>query len=374
MKKLFLLLATLITGLFATMALAADEIYLGVTSPATGYIALYGQSINQGVQLAIDEINAAGGVLGKKIKVDFLDDKGDATEGANTYNILKGRGVSAIIGSCTSGVTAGIAAKADADKMIVITPTGTADMLTVGKNYIYRACFIDSRQGKYAATYAKDILKVKTAGLLYCGADEYSLGLAESFRKEAEALGIKIVASETSATMDDVEFSAQLSKIAAANPDLLYTVYYYGQAVLIITQARQAGFEGPILGPDGFDGVAERINDDNKEAFHDVAFTNHYANDNPDPAVQKFVAAFTAKFGTANLNALSACAYDAAYILAQAIREAGSDETEKMNEAMKKMKFSGVTGTFTFENGNPTKGGVIIGVQDGVNKFIAAVE
>jgi branched-chain amino acid transport system substrate-binding protein len=378
MKKIILLLVLITTGCMSLITFGAskaeEEILIGVTSPNTGPIALYGQSVNEGVTLAIEEINAAGGVLGKKLKVEFLDDKGDATEGANTYNILKGRGVTAIIGSVTSGVTSGIAEKAKADGMILITPTGTADMLTIGKPTVFRSCYTDSYQGRILAKFGSEKLNVKKAAILYCGADEYSLGLYESFRDSSKEFGIEIVAAETSSTMDDVDFSAQLSKIAGSGAEILLVPYYYGTVALIVPQARQAGFTGAIVGADGWDGVQDKI-EGNADAFENTYFTNHYSVEDPSPAVQKFVKNFTAKYTDKNLTALAALGYDCVYMLAQAIKEGGKTDSATMAKALSAIKFSGVTGTFTLdENGDPKKGAAIIEIKNGKMKWMTTVE
>jgi branched-chain amino acid transport system substrate-binding protein len=378
MKKIILLLGLIITGCISLVAFgsskAAEEILIGITSPNTGPIALYGQSVNEGIKLAIEEINDAGGVLGRKLKGEFLDDKGDATEGANTYNILKGRGVSAIIGSVTSGVTSGIAEKAKADGIVLITPTGTADVLTIGKPTVFRACYTDSYQGRILAKFGAENLKAKKAAILYCGADEYSLGLYESFKEASKEFGIEIVAAETSSTMDDVDFSAQLSKIAGSGAEMLLVPYYYGTVALIVPQARQAGFTGALLGADGWDGVEDKIGD-NADAFENSFFTNHYSIEDPSPEVQKFVNNFIAKYTAKNLNALAALGYDCVYMIAQAIKEGGGTDSATVAKALSNIKFSGTTGTFTLdENGNPKKGAAIIEIKSGKMKWRTTVE
>ncbi|MDR1834332.1 MAG: ABC transporter substrate-binding protein [Fusobacteriaceae bacterium] len=377
MKKLFLSAVLCLLGLFSALTFGAakdGEVTVGVTLPLTGDLAFSGQQVRQGMNMAVEEINENGGILGKTLKLDFQDDKRDPTEGANTYQLLKGRGYPIIIGSLTSGVTAGIAAKADVDKIPVLTPTGTADMLTEGKSFMFRACFVDSYQGKIVAQFASETLKVKKAAVLYCSADEYSLGLYESFATACKSFGIEIVEKEISTTMTDVDYSAQLSKIKESGAEMIFLPYYYGTAALIVVQAREAGFTGALIGADGWSSIGTKVGD-NVEMFKDCYFTNHYSVEDPDPAVQNFVKKYLAKYSADTLTSGAALGYDCVYIAAQAMTEAGTTtDREKIAEALRKIKFSGTSGTFTLEGGNPQKSVVIIGLVDGQEKWITTVK
>ncbi|MDR1832351.1 MAG: ABC transporter substrate-binding protein [Fusobacteriaceae bacterium] len=377
MKKGFLSVLCVVLAMFSTLALGAggsDEVVIGVTLPMTGDSAYGGQQSTAGMKIAVEEINAAGGILGKKVRLDILDDKRDPTEGANTYQLLKGRGVPIIIGSLTSGVTAGMAAKADVDKMPLLTPTGTADMLTEGKSFVFRACFVDSFQGYIVAKFASETLKVKKAAVLYCSADEYSLGLYESFSVACKTFNIEIVAKEISTTMTDVDFSAQLTKIKESGAEMIFMPYYYGTAALMVVQAREAGYTGALVGADGWSSIETKI-EDNAALFENCYYTNHYSTGDPDPAVQNFVKKFAEKYSLETLTSGAALGYDSIYIAAQAMTEAGTTtDREKIAEALRKLKFSGTTGTFTLEGGNPKKSVVILEIVNGKEKWFATVK
>ena len=360
----------------SSVALGTEEkIAIGSIAPTTGSVAVYGQSVVNGIRLAVDEINANGGVLGgKELEVTYFDDKGDPTEGINAYNRLVGNNVKAIIGPVTSGVVTGVSERAKSDNMLIITPTGTADSLTVGKPSVFRTCYTDSYQGKIAVKFAASELNIKKVAIIYCGADEYSLGLYEAFKEGCEENNIEIVAVETSASMDDVDFSAQLSNIALSDAEGLFAPYYYGTVSLLVPQARYSGFEGAIIGTDGWDGIGENLGDD-IEVFNKCYYTNHYSAEDPSERVQNFVKYYSERYNDGTLNAFSALGYDATYMLAQAINEANTDDTDKIIEAMSKLKFSGVTGSFTLdENGDPLKGAPIIEISEGKMRWFTTID
>ncbi|MDR3259946.1 MAG: ABC transporter substrate-binding protein [Fusobacteriaceae bacterium] len=371
----FVLLVGLTFSTKAKASKAEEGIPIGIIAPTTGGVAVYGQAVVNGLKLAIEEINAKGGVLGgKKLIPTYLDDKGDAVEGINSYNKLTGDKVKAIIGPVTSGVVSGVAEKANKEGMIILTPSGTADSLTIGKPTVFRTCFTDSYQGRIIAKFAATKLNIKKAAVLYCGADEYSLGLFTAFQDACKEFGIEIVAKETSASMEDIDFSAQLGNIAVTDAEALFVPMYYGTVALLAPQARHAGFDKILLGSDGWGGIGDKMGD-NEEYFNNSFFTSHFSSEDKAEEVQNFVKNYTAKYGKESLNEFSALGYDSAYVLAQAINEAGSDETAKIAEAMSKMTFKGVTGRFNFDkNGDPVKGAPIIELKDGELKWNSTVE
>lgn len=346
---------------------SGDAIVIGTISPNTGTLAAYGEAVVNSMNLAVEEINKEGGVLGKDLKLDSLDDKGDPTEGANAFNKLAGdSNVCAIIGSVTSGVTAGLAPLADESKITMLTPTATADTITTTDDYVFRTCFKDSYQGKMAAKFAAEKLKVKKVAVLYASGDAYSSGLREAFEAAAKDYGMEIVAEESSSSTDDTEFSSQLTNIAASGAEFLFAPYYYNAVgPYIIPQARSCGFEGTIMGADGFDGTVGTMTDD-KSLYNDCYFTNHYAADDTSETVQKFVKNYTDKYGSDSLNALGALAYDSVYMLKAAIEKAGSTDRDAIRDAMSGISFEGVTGKFTLdETGTPEKSVAIIEFKDG---------
>ena len=334
-------------------------------SPNTGNLATYGESVLNGINLAVEEINAAGGVLGKNISIISYDDKADSTEGANAFNRLVGDGACAIIGSVTSGVTASLAPLADESQIVLLTPTSTADTITESDNYVFRACFKDSYQGKMAAKFAAEKLGVKKVAVLYASGDAYSAGVRESFDAACSELGLEIVAEESSSSTDDTEFSSQLTNIAASGAEFLFAPYYYNAAgPYIIPQARAAGFEGVIMGADGYDGTTESMLDD-KTLYNNCYYTNHYSPDDTSDVVQTFVTAYNDKYG-AKPNALAALAYDSTYMIKDAIEKAGSTDRAAIRDAMSGMTFEGVTGKFVLdETGTPEKSVAVIEFKDG---------
>jgi branched-chain amino acid transport system substrate-binding protein len=370
MLSLFAVLALVLTTVcLPALAETAAPIKVGAISPNTGDLAAYGEAVTNGIDLAVAEINAAGGVLGRPLEITHLDDKGDSTEGANAFNKLVSDGVKAIIGSVTSGVTAGLGALADSEGMLLLTPTATADTVTDGLKGVFRACYKDSFQGEVAAKLAVD-LGVKKVAVLYASGDAYSAGLYESFKAASEKLGLELVATESTSGVHDTDFTTQLTNIVAAGPELIFAPFYYDTVgPNIVPQARAAGFTGYFAGADGWDGTVPVMVED-KTLYNKCFFVNHYAPDDPSEVVQNFVKGYTDKFGAASLNALAALAYDSVYMLKQTIEAAGTDDTAKLIEAMTGMTFSGVTGSFTLdETGTPAKAAPVIEFVDGTAKF-----
>ena len=376
-RKLSLLtaLVLVLTTLVAPAMAAGDPVKIGVIAPMSGSLATYGESTTNGIKLAIDEINAAGGVLGGRPLevISYMDDKGDSTEGANAFNKLVADGAKAIIGSVTSGVTAGLATLADSEGMLLLTATATADTVTDGVKGVFRACFRDSFQGEVAAKIAVK-LGVKKVAILYASGDTYSAGLYEAFKAAAGTLGLEIVATESSSSTADTDYNAQLTNIVASGAELIFAPYYYDSiGPYIVPQARAAGFTGYFVGADGWDGTQNTMVED-KSLYNKCFYTNHYAPDDPSELVQGFVKKYTETFGAESLTALAALGYDAAYMLKDAIDAAGSDDTAAIISAMYGINFSGVTGTFTLdETGTPQKAAPVIEYVDGVAKFYAYV-
>jgi branched-chain amino acid transport system substrate-binding protein len=302
-----------------------------------------------------------------------MDDKADSTEAANAYNSLVSQGVVAIIGSVTSGVTAGLGTLADSDGMLLLTPTATNDDVTVGLPSVFRACYADSYQSSIAAKFLAETMGVKKVAVLYASGDTYSSGMYEGFKKAAEGLGLEIVAEESTSSTSDTDFSTQLTNIAASGAEAIFAPYYYDAVgPYIVPQARAAGFTGIMVGADGWDGTVDTMVDD-KSLYNNTYFTNHYAADDPAEKVQHFVNAYKDKYGSTP-NALGALGYDSVYMLAQAIDKAGTDDTAAIVEAMKGETFDVVTGKFSLnENNTPSKPCAIIEFKDGAMVWKATV-
>ncbi len=378
MKKalsLFAVLALVIsTVCLPALADVPKPIPIGAIAPNTGELATYGEAVSNGIKMAVEEINAAGGVLGgRMLEVTYMDDKGDSTEGANAFNKLVSDGVKAILGSVTSGVTLGLARLADEQGMLLLTPTATNDDVTNDVKGVFRACYKDSFQGMNAAKLAVD-LGVKKVAVLYASGDAYSSGLYDSFKATCETLGLELVATESTSGVHDTDFTTQLTNIAASGAELIFAPFYYDTVgPYIVPQARAAGFTGYFAGADGWDGTVGAMVED-KSLYNKCYFVNHYSPDDPSEKVQNFVKGYSEKFGAKSLNALAALAYDSAYMLKQAIETAGTDDTAKIIEAMTGMSFEGVTGSFTLdETGTPLKPVAFIEFVDGAAKFYKSI-
>lgn len=353
---------------------SGDSITIGTVTTNSGTAAAYGEAEVKGFELAVSEINAKGGINGKKVKLESMDDKGDATEASNAYNKLAGdNNVLAVAGPTISATTAAVAPLADQSKLVTIAPAATSDSIETG-NYLFRTCFKDSYQGEVAARFAAENLKVKKVAVLYGTGDPYSSGVGEAFAKAAEKLGLEVVDKESSSSADDTEYSAQLQKIQASGAELLYAPYYYSVAgPYIIPQARSAGFEGYVMGPDGYDGL--KLTGD-KSQYNKTYYTTHYsADDNTNTKVQDFIKSYKSK-NNAEPNTFAALGYDTIYMIKQAIEKAGKNATrEDVRNAVAGMTFDGVTGKFTMDkSGSPTKSVIVLEMKDGKPVYNTTVQ
>lgn len=353
---------------------SGDSITIGTVTTNSGTAAAYGEAEVKGFELAVSEINAKGGINGKKVKLESMDDKGDATEASNAYNKLAGdNNVLAVAGPTISATTAAVAPLADQSKLVTIAPAATSDSIETG-NYLFRTCFKDSYQGEVAARFAAENLKVKKVAVLYGTGDPYSSGVGEAFAKAAEKLGLEVVDKESSSSADDTEYSAQLQKIQTSGAELLYAPYYYSVAgPYIIPQARSVGFEGYVMGPDGYDGL--KLTGD-KSQYNKTYYTTHYsADDNTNTKVQDFIKSYKSK-NNAEPNTFAALGYDTIYMIKQAIEKAGENATrEDVCNAVAGMTFDGVTGKFTMDkSGSPTKSVTVLEMKDGKPVYNTTVQ
>lgn len=358
----------------STSAASGDTITIGSVTTNSGTAAAYGEAEVKGFELAVSEINAKGGINGKKVKLESLDDKGDATEASNAYNKLAADGnVLAVAGPTISATTAAVAPLADQTKLVTIAPAATSDSIETG-NYLFRTCFKDSYQGEVAARFAAENLKVKKVAVLYGTGDPYSSGVGEAFAKAAEKLGMQVVDKESSSSADDTEYSAQLQKIQASGAELLYAPYYYSVAgPYIIPQARSVGFNGYVMGPDGYDGL--KLTGD-KAQYNKTYYTTHYsADDSSNTKVQDFIKSYKEK-NNAEPNTFAALGYDTIYMIKQAIEKAGDKATrEDVRNAVAGMSFDGVTGKFTMDkSGSPTKSVIVLELKDGKPVYNTTVQ
>lgn len=351
----------------------SDVIKIGGLGPLTGPAAIYGVSSTNGAKLAFEEINANGGVLGKKLEFVLFDEKGDSTEAVTAYNKLVDNGVVAVIGDITSKPTLAVAEVAAQDNMPMITPTGTQANITEAGPNVFRVCFTDPYQGTVLATFAKENLGAKTAAVVVNNSSDYSDGIAEAFIKKAQELGIQVVAKEGYSD-GDKDFRPQLTKIASLNPDVLVVPDYYEQDSLIATQAREVGITATFIGPDGWDGVSKTLDVSSYGAIENAYFTNHYSIEDKSEKVQNFLKAYRDTYKE-DPSAFSALSYDAAYMVKAAIEKAGSTDKQAVVDALKSLDYSGVTGHLTFdENNNPVKAVTIIKIVNGEYTFDSVVE
>ena len=351
----------------------AATIKIGGLGPLTGPLAIYGVTATNGSKLAFEEINKNGGILGKQVEFVLFDEKGDSTEAVTAYNRLVDEGVVALVGDITSKPSLAVAEIAAQDNMPMITPTGTQFNITEAGPNVFRVCFTDPYQGVILANLAKNNLKANTVAIMVNNSSDYSDGVAEAFIKEAERLGLKIVAKEGYAE-GDKDFRAQLTKVAATNPDVLLVPDYYEQVALITTQAREVGVKSTFIGPDGWDGVAKALDSSAYGAVENSYFTNHYSVEDTNEKVQNFLKAYREKYKD-ELSAFSALSYDAAYLMKDAIEKAGSIDKDAIVKAMKESDFAGVTGHLRFdEKNNPVKAVTVLKVVNGNYTFDSVIQ
>ncbi|MCL2368534.1 MAG: ABC transporter substrate-binding protein [Oscillospiraceae bacterium] len=372
---------TLIPRPAAPAALGApaqvDEVTIGVLAPLTGSVAQFGVAVQQGVQLYVDQFNAQGGL---QVVLDFFDEEGQAPLGVTGYHALMDRGVDAIIGAVTSGVTRAVVPLGFADNMPMITATSTHLNVTVDEDTgqvfhnMFRSCFIDPFQGYVMANFAHNVVGAETVAILYNNENDYSIGLKEAFEAQATALGLEIVAVERFQT-DAVDFHGQLTNIAGQNPDALFIPYYYLEVALMGPQSVAVGLDTVLLGADGWATILDFMED--PSSLEGAYFLTGFTPELEDATIQRFVAEFEAEYGVAP-NMFAAQAYDAAMILIAAIEATIADGFYPAHELFRASVIGhmyatdlvGVTGRITFdEYNNPQKTAVILNIQDGVERF-----
>lgn len=351
-----------------------DKIKIGYNLELTGDVAAYGNAEKRGADLAVAEINKAGGVDGKKIEVVSKDNKSDNGEAATvSTNLATQSKVNAILGPATSGAVSSASPNATSAGVPLVTPSGTQDSLTYNngkvQEYVYRATFQDSFQGKVISKYATDTLKAEKVVLYYDNSSDYAKGIAEAFKKAYKG---DIVAEETFQAKDK-DFQAALTTFKNKDFDAIVMPGYYTETGLITKQARDLGLTQPILGPDGFNDV-KYIEGAGAENTNDVYYVSGYSTkvDLTDKA-SKFVEAYKAKYGE-EPNMCAALAYDSVYMIADAAKDAKTSKDIATN--LGKLKdFEGVTGKMTIDKKhNPVKSAVMIGLKDGKEDSATAVE
>ena len=369
MNKKLLVFLILIIFMFSISIASAKMIKVGGVACLTGAAATYGASTRNGCRLAFDEINDLGGVnIGGEsylIHYIFEDDQGSPEAAANAFRKLIDQDeVYAILGSVMSSCTLAGAPIAQDSGVPVISPTSTAVQVTRTGDYIFRSCFLDPFQGAVVATFSYNDLSAKTAAVIFDNANDYTKGLAEAFRESFEELGGTVVAYE--AFTDEattVDFSAQLTNIKSANPDVIFLDAYYSAAALMAKQARALGITVPFVGADGWDSAEfTKLGGEAVEGGH---FCNHYSPEDVRPIVQNFVSKYREIYGETP-DALATLAYDAALILVDSLERAGSLDRAAIRDAIAATNLECVSGVITFdEHGDPIKKAAVIKVVNG---------
>ncbi|MDD3251192.1 MAG: ABC transporter substrate-binding protein [Lachnospiraceae bacterium] len=354
----------------STAAPASDDktVRVGVICSLTGGSAIYGEGAQNAITMAAEEINASD----SEYKVEILnggkgvDDASDAKQAINAYNSLMAEDPSAIIGCFFSSVTLPIAEQASKDNMLLLATGATNKDVTLKGGTIFRDCFIDPYQGKMAASFAKEKGWTKAA-IIYAKDDDYSNGLKDAFVENAEANGIEVVYTGE-CTTKDTDFTAQASQVVANGADFLFYPCFLDTVPLLVGAARDAGFDGAIMGGDGWDGADTSGLED---SFANCYFTNHYSSEDTAPAVANFVSKYTKAYGEDSLNACAALYYDAIYMMVEAAKNGGGADTASLVKGMTEMTFTGVGGTFTLDgNGDPEKSVAINTYDNGKVKWL----
>ncbi len=364
------LTAVMTVGLSSAAAFADDVFHIGAIGPLTGAAANYGTAVVNGAQIAVDEINAAGGINGVMIEYKGEDDELDNEKSVNAYNALKDWGMQILVGPTTSGCSIAVSEKTKADNMFQITPSGSAADCVKYDN-VFRVCFSDPNQGKGSARYIGEHGLAKKVGVIYDSSDVYSSGIEATFKEEAANQGIEIAVEEAFTADSNTDFSSQLQKCSDAGVELIFLPIYYTQAGTILTQATMLGLECSYFGCDGLDGMLDMDNFD-KSLAEGVMLLTPFAADAEDELTQKFVASYKEAYGVTP-NQFAADAYDAVYTIKAAAEKAGITPDmdnaaicEALKTAMTEITIEGLTGTITWTaDGEPDKNPKAVVIEDG---------
>jgi branched-chain amino acid transport system substrate-binding protein len=375
------LLAVALTGAMLAAGCAksgggadASTIKVGEFSSLTGKEATFGTSTHEGVMMAIEEINAAGGVLGKQIELITEDNRSTVGESATiAKKLINSEKVVALLGEVASSRSLEVAPIAQAAHIPQISPSSTNPDVTKTGDYIFRVCFIDPFQGTLLATFARNTLGAKKVAIFSDVATAYSVGLSKYF-KEAWLAGGGEVVSEVKYTGGDKDFKAQLTAIKNAKADAIMVPGYYTEVGLIVAQARALGITVPMFGGDGWE-APELIQIAGAAALENTYYSTHFSPQSTDPNAQKFVAAYKAKYGGKVPDAMAALGYDAAMVLADSIKRAGTTDEPALRDAIAATKdYQGATGNTTLDaNRDASKPAVIITVKDGEFQYVETI-
>ena len=358
----------------------ANEVVVGQVASLTGDTATFGVSADEGVRLALDEINSGQKVLGKPVRVVTEDDRSLPDEAKTAAEKLVTRDrVVAVVGEIASSRSIALAPVCQDAKVPMLSPGSTNPKVTEVGDFIFRACFTDRFQGIAMATFAMQDLKLKRFGMLYAINSDYSVGLRQYIEEAVKKAGGEIVQDLSYTEKSDKDFRSQLTKIRDAGPEAIFVTGYYTEAALIAQQARGLGISVPLIGGDGWD--SDQLVKIGREAVNGCYFSNHYSPDEKRPEVQAFVNAYKAKYknpdGSPKVpDAMAVLGYDAMKLMAHAINEAGSIDGQKIRDALASTKdFPGVAGAITIDaDRNARKPIVIVKVEDGEFRYVTSIE
>ena len=355
-----------------------DVFMIGGIGPTTGDNAIYGNAVKNGVQLAVDEINADGGINGYQIEYQFEDDQSDSEKAVNAYNTLKDWGMQMLIGTVTSTPCTAVVEESHADNMFQLTPSATA-VESIQYDNAFRMCFSDPNQGKASADYISENGLATKVAVIYNSSDTYSSGIYQRFVEEAKTTGLEVVSAEAFTADSKTDFSVQLQKAKDAGAELVFLPIYYQEASLILAQADKMGFAPEWFGCDGMDGLLALEGFDTALA-EGLMFLTPFTADAEDEATQTFVADFNEQFG-GTPNQFAADAYDCVYVIKAAIEKADitpdmsiSDMSDALKSAMTEIQIDGLTGKqITWgEDGEPTNQPTVVVVEEGKYKVLQA--
>ena len=351
----------------------ADKFYIGGIGPTTGDAAIYGTAVMNGAQIAVDEINADGGINGYQIEFNFQDDEHDAEKSVNAYNTLKDWGMQMLVGTTTTAPCIAVAGKTASDNLFQITPSASApSVLSSGNGNIFQVCFTDPNQGIASADYIADHKLASKIAVIYNSSDPYSSGIYQKFAAESKTKGLNIVAAEAFTADSKTDFSVQIQKAKSAGAEMVFLPIYYQEASLILAQAKKANFTPKYFGCDGMDGILA-LDGFDKSLAEDLMFLTPFTPDSKDDKTQTFVKAYKKAFKDTPIQ-FAADAYDCIYTIKAAAEKAKltpdmsiSDMSDALKKSMTEIELSCLTAKSIkwSADGEPTKEPTVVVVKNG---------
>ncbi len=362
-------LALAMTMSMTAFASAEDTIKIGMSGPLTGGAAVYGLAVQHGAQIAIDEINALGGL---QFELLAEDDENDAEKGVNAFNTMLDNGAQMILGTVTTTPCIAVSAEAYAERVFMLTPSASSTKVIEGKDNMYQVCFTDPAQGSASAQYIVDNGLATKVGIIYNSGSDYSTGITQTFEEKAAELGLEVVAKQAFTSDDNTDYSVQVAAMKDAGAELVFMPIYYTPASQILKQANAIGYETIFFGVDGLDGILSLEGFDTSLA-EGVMLLTPFSADAEDEKTQKFVSTYQDLYGEVP-NQFAADAYDGVYALYAACEAAGitaetsyADACELLIAAFQEITVEGLTGTMTWvASGEVTKTPMAVVIKDGV--------